>query len=128
MPTGRKSLAKRESVALDLAAGETAKEAAARHGVGENTVGLWLKDPGFAGRVDELRAGLLECAMAKLIGTTTRAATVLGKLLRSGDERTQLRAALAVLEQATRLHESVTLEQRVRLLEQAEAARARRGA
>jgi hypothetical protein len=128
MATGRKSEAKREAVALDLAAGETAKEAAAAHGVAERTVGLWLREPGFAGRVDELRAQLLEQTMAKLIGTTARAATALGKLLTSADEKVRLRAAVAVLEQATKAREAVSLEARIRLLEQAEARRARRGA
>jgi hypothetical protein len=128
MATGRKSQARREALALDLAAGWPAKEAAARNGVSERTAGLWRKEPAFAARVEELRAQLLEQAMAVLVSGTTGAAAVLRKLLESADERVRLRAAQQVLEQATRLREAVTLEERVRLLEQDAAARARRGA
>jgi hypothetical protein len=66
---------------------------------------------------------MLERAMARLTRTTTRAAGVLRALLESEDEKVRLRAAQQVLEQATRLRESVTLEQRLRALEAAEAAR-----
>jgi hypothetical protein len=127
MPQGRKSDAKREAVALRLAAGQTAKAAAAAAEVGLRTVRRWLEEPEFVARVEELRGEMLERAMARLTRTTTRAAGVLRALLESADEKVRLRAAQQVLEQATRLREAVTLEQRLRALEEAEATRKAEG-
>jgi hypothetical protein len=118
MATGRKSLAKREAVALALASGQTIKAAAAAAQVGEKTARNWMGEPEFAARVGELRAAMLEQAMSRLTRTTTRAAGVLRELLDSADEKVRLRAAQQVLEQATRLRETVTVEQRLRVLEE----------
>jgi hypothetical protein len=114
---GKKSAATREAVALALAQGETIAEAGAGAGVAERTVHLWLKDPGFRARIDELRAAVLERTMAMLVSGTTRAAARLRRLVRSRDEKVALRASVALLEQAARLRELTTIEQRVRALE-----------
>jgi transposase-like protein len=126
MASGKKSDAKRQAVALALAAGETIKEAAAGAGVGERTVGNWLGEADFAALVDSLRAQILERTMSRMIDTTTRATERLRRLVRSRKESIALGACRTVLEQAVRLREAVTLAERVAALEQAEQARKRR--
>jgi hypothetical protein len=127
MTTGKKSAAKREAVALALASGRTARARASACGVAERTIAYWLTEPGFLARVEELRSALLERTMARLIRGTTKAQARLCKLVGSKDDKLALRAAVAVLEQATRLRETVTLDARIRALEQAEAARKAKG-
>jgi hypothetical protein len=85
----------------------------------------WLADASFAQRVDELRAQMVEATMGRLTKNMSNAARTLSRLLRDKDSRVRLGAAKAILESASKLRESVVLEQRVKALEAAEAARAK---
>jgi hypothetical protein len=118
-----KSIFTREAVALALARGETISEAAAGARVAVRTVAYWRQQEDFRQRVEALRAEILERTMGQMIDTTTAAAVRLRRLVRSKNERIALRACNIVLSQAARLRESVSLEQRIRQLEEAEAAR-----
>jgi hypothetical protein len=123
---GRKSPATRDAVAAALARGETVRESACGAGVSERAVTYWLAgDPVFRARLDELRAGLLERSMSITLGATAAAATRLKRLVKSRNERVALSAARAVLETAVSMRNAVSLEQRLRALEEADAARAR---
>jgi hypothetical protein len=117
MATGRKSAAKRQQVALCLAAGKTAKRAAADCGVGERTVGYWNRDPAFRALVEDTRAELFARAVATLAGRAAAAAGELGRLLNDQDPRVRLRAAVAILTVGNQLRQDGSLEQRVRDLE-----------
>jgi hypothetical protein len=119
MPTGRKSEAVRERVALLLAAGRTQKRAAAAAGVSERTVGLWLKEPAYAARVRQLRAGLFGRAVGRLCRLGGKAAGVLGKLLDDPSAAVRLGACRTVLEAAQRGREAVDVAEE---LEQLRAA------
>jgi hypothetical protein len=121
MPNGRKSAAARERVALCLAAGRTAKGAAAACGVGERTVRRWQADPDFAGRVAALRRQLAERAAGRLAGLSGRAAATLRRLLDCGHPPTEGRAALGVLDQVAKYLDLQDHEARIRALEEQQA-------
>src|SRR5262245_50000279 len=104
---------RREALALALAAGGTVRAGAAKAKVSERTARNWLAEDAFRARVEELRAAMLERTMSTTIKASTRAAATLAKLLESKDDRVKLGAAKALLEQAVRLREAVSLEQRV---------------
>ena len=126
MSTGKKSASKREQVALHLASGATVRATAAKCGVSERTVHGWLKEPDFAGLVDDLRRQMLERGMAVLMANTTRASRTLAKLLEHKNARIRLSAAKALLEQSVRMRDAVQLAKDVQELQVAEAARAER--
>lgn len=103
---------------LALAGGATVQDAATATGVSERTIHRWLKDdPDFKRRVGEARAQLVERTLGLLSETSAKAATVLGQLLEAESETVRLGACRAILELRTRLHESVSIEERVALLE-----------
>ena len=100
-----------------LAAGRSVREAAAGAGVSERTVYRRLASPGFQKRLAAIRDELITAALGELVGCASQAVTKLRRLLEARDERVQLQAAKALLEQALRLREAVTLEQRLATLE-----------
>jgi hypothetical protein len=116
MATGRKSEEKREQVALLLASGLTAKEAAAAAGVAERTVANWRAEDGFRARVVALRSGLMERAVGRLASHMADGAEALHGLLKAESEAVRLGAAKALLELGAKLHEGIDLAQQVQEL------------
>jgi hypothetical protein len=115
---GATNAAKREEVALLLASGRSAEQAAASAGVGRRTVQRWLaKNPAFAARVAELRAELFKLSAGLLSRNTRRAAVRLGRLIKSEDERVALAAARWVLTLARTTLEAVEFEERLAAVE-----------
>ena len=104
---------------VGMASGLTIRSASKRAGITERTAGRWLAVPGFRQRVQEARAGLVERALGKLARDSTKAADTLRKLLDAGSDSIKLGAARALLELGNKLRESVALEERLALLEQA---------
>jgi hypothetical protein len=115
--------AKREHVAVLLAAGQSVAKASRTVGISQRSVFTWLEDPSYSARLDELRGKMLSQTMGFLVNNALRAAKKLRRLLDDGDSRVQLQAAKAVLENASRLRQEITLEQRIVELEKAAAAR-----
>jgi hypothetical protein len=115
--TGRPRPGARDLVAAALAAGQTARDAAAAGGVHERTVWKWLGDSCFKARVDALRAGAVATALSRLSSAMTTAADVLRDLLGSRDEHVRFKAARAVVELGVRLDEHAELKQRIEELE-----------
>jgi transposase-like protein len=123
--------AKQQAVALALAAGRTAAEAAGEHGCGERTVRRWLAEvPEFRQRIEATRTALFNQAVGKLADLCGKAATTLGELLDSEAEGVRLRAAQAILSTAPQLREATGLAAKVDDLERrlAEVGREHNGA
>lgn len=78
----------------------------------------WLAtQPALTGRVTELRAEMTSRALGRLVDGMAFAADTLRKLLTAKSEMVRLSAARTVLELATRLRETVELEERLAVLE-----------
>jgi Homeodomain-like domain-containing protein len=115
---GAVNATKREQIALLLAAGRSAKQVAATAGVGERTIRRWLaKDPIFAARVNQLRAGLFKRSGGVLAQSTTRAAHRLSQLVKSEDDRVALAAARSVIGLTRTVQEAVEFEERLAAIE-----------
>jgi hypothetical protein len=126
MGGGRKSDAAREQVALLLAAGRSRKEAAATAGVARRSVTNWLREEAFQARVRELRGQLLRRTVALLSGAGAKAVKTLLKLTGDGEKaNVRMGAADKLLKHLFRGVELVELAERVAVLEQIEAGRAK---
>ena len=79
----------------------------------------WLAtQPTFLWRIQELRSEMTVRALGKLVDGMVNAAETLGFLCREGkSEMVRLSAARAVLELATKIRETVELEERIAALE-----------
>jgi hypothetical protein len=109
---------KREEIALLLASGRSAGEAAASVGVHKRTVLRWqAKDAVFVARVSELRAALFKRSGGLLARSTARAAVRLAGLVKSEDERVALSAARSVLALTKTIQEAVEFEERLAAVE-----------
>jgi hypothetical protein len=108
---------KREQAALLLAAGRSRAQAGESVGVSRRTILRWTKDQEFADRVTELRAGLFKRSGGVLARCTTHAASRLGRLLESDNERVALGAARSVLGLTKTIQEAVEFEQRLAVVE-----------
>jgi hypothetical protein len=106
------------ALALALASGLTAGDAAERAGVAPRTAYRRLADAAFRAHVAELRAEMVGRALGKMADGMAEAADILRQLLRAEKESVRLGAARALLELTVRLRESVELEERVRVLEE----------
>ena len=109
-----------------LASGRSVSQAAQAAGLSERTVYRRLSGPAFQQRLSALRDELVTSALAELAGSAGAAVETLKGLLTSREERVQLAAAKAMLDQLLRLREAVALEQRLQALER-RAERERQG-
>ncbi len=110
-----------------LAAGSSVEAAAKAAGISERTVYRRLQSPSFQGHLAALRDELVTGALGELVGSASEAVATLKRLLDARDERVQLGAARALLDQLLRLRETVLLEQRIRALERNVELAKRRG-
>jgi hypothetical protein len=120
MPGGSRRQAD-EALVEHLAAGHTVESAAQLSSISRATAFRRLKDETFRRRVAEAHAEMHARAMGVLSSGAVEAATRLRVLLQSGDEKVQLAAARAILENATRYRDSVELEERLAALEEVAA-------
>jgi hypothetical protein len=108
-----------QALAELLKSGNVSKAAKAG-GVDRRTVHRWLaEDPGFKRAVGEAEAAALTLAASGLVRLMDKAIRVFEVVLDSSTATTaqKLRAADSVLEKVIKLRELVTLEQRVKNLE-----------
>ena len=97
----------------------TVKSAAALSGVGERTLHRWLRDPEFAAQLAQVEAELVDAAARRLLSLTDGAIRSLEQLsVGAEDDGVRLRTAVAILDQAARWRESVSIERRIFALEQ----------
>ena len=106
-----------EPLLAALAAGEEVAAAAHLAGVSERTAYRRLADPTFAHRLAAVRAAMLTRTAGTLAQATTAAVATLVRNLEADTAAVQVRAAVALLDQAVKLRESEELARRVAELE-----------
>ena len=107
-----------DRLVLAMAGGADVKGAAAEAGMSERTAHRRIRDPEFAKRVAAARDAIWQQAVGQLAGSATEAAETLRELLHSSSEMAKLRAAIAILEEGSRLREVVEIEARLTALEE----------
>ena len=105
-------------LAMALAAGASASEAARQFEVSVSTVKRRMADPDFRQFVADLRAQMIERARGRLTDNMTRAADALAGLLDDPTPAIRIRAARALLALGLRLHDAVDVNERIRNLEE----------
>jgi phage terminase small subunit len=117
--------ARRQRFVQALLTCPTVRKAAKAAGVAERTARTWLADPAFKAELEAARRAAMEGAVRQLSGACSRAVATLRRLLKCGHPATEARAALGILDQATK----ADLQDVLRRLDEVEAAqRAGRGA
>jgi len=114
---GEKLTRKQEQALAALLAETTIAAAAERARVGEVTLWRWLKQPDFLAAYRAARREVVEKAVAQLQQSSWAAATTLLKLLASSSDSVRLRAAVAILEHASKGVELIDFEERLSALE-----------
>jgi hypothetical protein len=104
---------RRDQAALLLASGRSTAQTAAGVEVCQRTILRWLKDADFAARVIGLRREFFKRSGGVLARCTTHAASRLGRLLESDDERVALSAARSVLGPGKQIQDAVEFEERL---------------
>jgi hypothetical protein len=102
-----------EALAALLAAGKTARDAAAEVGIAERTVARRLVDPKFRARIATLRAEMVQTALGKMSDGMTEAVDTLRMLLKAESDTVKLGAARSMIELVTKLRESTELNERL---------------
>jgi hypothetical protein len=109
--------AKQESIALALAAGRSAAEAAAECGSSRRTVFRWLSESEeFRQRVAELQAELFTRMYGRAVARGERAVDRIGALIDSPNESIALAAASPILEHVPKLREAAVLQAKMAAL------------
>jgi hypothetical protein len=117
MSAGTKINRKGEAVIAALLTQPTHAAAAAAAGVSEATVQRWLRDPAFAAAYRLARRSVVETAIGQLQQATADAVHALRRNLTCGVPAVEVRAAVAVLDQAVNGVLVIDFEARVEELE-----------
>lgn len=117
MPNGAKPEHVRERAVMAVLGCATVKQAARKAGVGYRTLKAWLAEPEFAGQLAEARRRVLALALGRLAKGTGAATTALMRALKAADQNTAVRAAVAVLDRATKGCEMLDVLDRLERLE-----------
>lgn len=98
------------------------RDAAAKAKVGERTIWRWLSDNTFRAELTRQEGELIDQAARRLVGLQDGAIAVFDTILTSStaNDANKLRAAQAVLDYLLKLRELVTLEERIKRLEEAQ--------
>src|SRR5712692_12004953 len=110
-----------------LAAGSPVEQAAETAGISVRTAYRRLADPAFARRLAQARDELISSALGELVECASEAVATLRALLSASDERVRLGAAKGTLAQLLRLRETLSLSQRLAVLERTMQQRHRGG-
>lgn len=108
-----------EALALNLARGLNQTDAALAAGVSARTARRRMEEPGFRGRVRELRSDMFGRTVGVLAEDSSAAVKTLRELLDCDSPAARLGAARAILDHAFRARESCELEERLADLERA---------
>ncbi len=102
MSTGHgEKLSRRQEQAIGALLSEpTVEQAAAKAGVGYATLRRWLKRPEFQAAFRAARRQVVEAAIGQLAKISAAAVEALQRNLTCGHKPTEVRAAIAVLDQA----------------------------
>lgn len=107
-----------ERLALLLAVGCSARQAAHRSGFAVRTVYRRLKDDAFQQQVQAVRSQIFERTASRLGRLGLKAAATLQALLDADSETIRLGAAREILQAAVRLKSTMEFEARIRSLEE----------
>jgi hypothetical protein len=116
---GTKLDRKREQAIAALLSEPTVEAAAKKARVGYRTLKEWLRDPGFLADYRAARRDVVEAAVVRLQQMTLGAALTLHRNLTCGKAGDEVRAAIAVLDQAFRGTELLDLAGQLAELKQA---------
>jgi hypothetical protein len=118
---GRKSAD--EALLLALACGATVESAARAAGVSSRTAHRRLADPGFHGRVQQVRSDMVQRTSGTLTAAAAESVRTLLELQKAPTPAAvRLGAARAILEMGMRLRELADVEERLTALEECLAA------
>src|SRR2546428_2492192 len=115
--TGNGKARKREQAIAALLAHPTITKAASMVGIGEKTLRRWLAAPGFQADYRAAREQAVRMAVGRLQGLPSVATETLERAMTCGTPTTEVRAAVAVIEQAFRGADLLDLTERVAALE-----------
>lgn len=120
--------AKQQKAIAALLAEPTTEAAADAAGVSRTTIFRWMQDASFKRAYDEARARLLENVLTRLQAVAGDAVTCLADVMADPNAGASARvsAARAVLEMALRARAELETEQRIKALEDAAQAAARK--
>jgi hypothetical protein len=108
-----------ERLLLALACGATVEATARTVGVSDRTVYRRLADPAFRGRLQQLRADMVQRTAGALTAAGAEAVrALLGLLKDATPPAARLGAARAVIELGVKMRETVELEERLQALEE----------
>jgi hypothetical protein len=124
--SGGKLTHKQEQAIAGLLSETTVSAAAEKAGVGEVTLYRWLKLPDFLAAYRAARREVVEKAVAQLQQSSWAASTTLLRLLGAESESVRLRAAMAILDHASKGVELLELEERIAAVEAAQGRRGQR--
>ena len=97
---------------------EPSIEAAAKTAeVSDVTIWRWMKTPEFRSKLRDARRAVVEGAIGRLQAAATEAVDTLRRNLTSGNPGVEVRAATAIIEQATKALTLFDLDERVAQLE-----------
>lgn len=108
-----------EAAILALLQQPTVEAAAKACDVGAVTLWRWMQRPDFQAAYRDARRRALEAAIAALQQAAGEAVETLRRNLRCGHAGAEVRAAVAILEQAHKGAELLDLEERIEALEEA---------
>lgn len=115
-------MTRNDRLILKLAQGLSVRDAAKEAGVSEPTAFRRLKEPDFIAELNRVRGELWDNALGKLTAGASKAVETLTELMTEADsDNVKLKAAQLILEQGSKLRESIEFEQRLAALEQARA-------
>jgi hypothetical protein len=114
---GQKLSLKQEALIAALLTQPTHAEAATTVGVSEATLQRWLLLPAFQTAYRQARRSIVETAIGRLQQTAGKAVDTLERNLACGQAGNEIRAALGILDHATKAAELLDLVERVEELE-----------
>jgi hypothetical protein len=120
MPGGTKLTHRWETAIAALLSEPTVELAAVKASISHSTLKNWLRRPDFQRSYRQARQAVLERTVGRLLVITVDAVETLKALLSCDHPATRARAALGILEQATRGVELLDMESRLAALEAAQ--------
>src|SRR5262245_51029168 len=120
---GQKLTRKREQAVVALLAESSIVAAAARAGIGEATLGRWLRDPAFQATYAVASRQLVAEVVADLQRVGRKAVEALRDNLDGGTPASRNQAALGLLDRLVRATELADLAERIVALEEQERRR-----
>jgi hypothetical protein len=122
---GEKLTRRQQTAIAALLSEATVEAAAAKVRVSPATLRRWRNVPAFDYAYRLARQAILDSTVSRLVSAATKAVDKLEQLLSNHNPGVQFRAAVAILDRATRGVEFLDFEARIRALEQRSTERGR---